>query len=194
VLNAYLESMSDAILDNGGTLVSYMGDGIMAVFGAPLDQPDHADRAVAAAREMAGGRLGRFNAWLAEEGHGTRFDMGIGINTGDVMSGNVGSQRRLEFTAIGDTTNTAARLETMTKGTPHQVFLSDSTRSALAAVPDDLASVGELEVRGRSGRLEVWTLAGVDKPVRETAMEEASPPPDGDQRRPPRPSRSAPRP
>jgi class 3 adenylate cyclase len=124
----------------------------------------------------------------------TRFDMGIGINTGDVMSGNVGSQRRLEFTAIGDTTNTAARLETMTKGTPHQVFLSDSTRSALAAVPDDLASVGELEVRGRSGRLEVWTLAGVDKPVRETAMEEASPPPDGDQRRPPRPSRSAPRP
>ncbi len=54
VLNRYLESMSDAILDNGGTLVAYMGDGIMAVFGAPLEQPDHADRALAAAREMAG--------------------------------------------------------------------------------------------------------------------------------------------
>ena len=124
--------MSDAILDNGGTLVAYMGDGIMAVFGAPLEQADHADRALAAAREMAGERLARFNAWLAEEGHGDGFAMGIGLNTGDVMSGNVGSERRLEYTAIGDTTNTAARLEGMTKGTPHQVFLSESTR----ALPD----------------------------------------------------------
>ena len=165
VLNRYLEAMSDAILDNGGTLVSYMGDGIMAVFGAPLDQPDHADRAVAAAREMAGERLAGFNAWVAEAGHGAGFEMGIGLNTGHVMSGNVGSERRLEYTAIGDTTNTAARLEAMTKGTPHQVFVSESTRACLAEEPADLVSVGELEVRGRSGRLVVWALSGVDKPT-----------------------------
>jgi adenylate cyclase len=163
VLNTYLESMSDAILDNGGTLVAYMGDGIMAVFGAPLEQADHADRAVAAAREMAGERLARFNAWLGEEGHADAFAMGIGLNSGDVMSGNVGSSRRLEYTAIGDTTNTAARLEGMTKGTPHQVFLSESTRASLSGEPDDLVEVGELDVRGRAQQLRVWAVASLDK-------------------------------
>ncbi len=163
VLNTYLESMSDAILDNGGTLVAYMGDGIMAVFGAPLEQPDHGDRALAAAREMAGERLARFNAWLAEEGHSDAFSMGVGLNSGDVMSGNVGSSRRLEYTAIGDTTNTAARLEGMTKGTPHQVFLSESTRSCLSGEPDDLVEVGELDVRGRTQQLRVWAVASLDK-------------------------------
>ena len=91
--------------------------------------------------------------------------MGIGINTGHVMSGNVGSKRRLEYTAIGDTTNTAARLEGMTKGTPHQVFLSEATRERLAASPEDLQQVGELEIRGREQKLVVWALTGVDKPA-----------------------------
>ncbi|MEA2468683.1 MAG: adenylate cyclase [Thermoleophilaceae bacterium] len=114
VLNIYLGEMSAAILDNGGTLVAYMGDGIMAVFGAPIEQPDHADRALKAAREMLGPRLKTFNDYLRAEGMGEGFRMGVGLNSGHVMSGNVGSERRLEYTAIGDTTNTAARLEGMT--------------------------------------------------------------------------------
>ena len=128
MLNHYLTEMSDAILDHGGTLVAYMGDGIMAVFGAPLDQPDHADRALAAAREMldAAGALQRVD----RERHGDGFSMGIGINSGPVMSGNVGSERRLEYTAIGDTTNTAARLEGMTKGSGYAVFVAESTSAA----------------------------------------------------------------
>ena len=65
LLNRYLSEMSDAILDHGGTLVSYMADGIMALFGAPIEQEDHADRAVAAAREMRDVRLASFNAWCA---------------------------------------------------------------------------------------------------------------------------------
>ena len=108
VLNDYLTEMSDAILDHGGTLISYMGDGIMAIFGAPLEQADHRDRALATAREMLR-RLERFNARMAERGLGDGFRMGIGINTGPVMCGNVGSERRLEYTAIGDTVNTASR-------------------------------------------------------------------------------------
>src|SRR6185312_16066295 len=68
VVNCYLNEMSEAVLDAGGTIVSYMGDVIMALFGAPLEQDDHADRALAAAREMIGPRLQRFNAWLVEEG------------------------------------------------------------------------------------------------------------------------------
>src|ERR1700684_228230 len=94
VLNRYLSEMSDAILDHGGTLVAYMGDGIMAVFGAPIVQDNHADRALATAREMLEIRLPRFNAWLLESGLGAGFRMGIGLNSGSLMSGNVGSQRR----------------------------------------------------------------------------------------------------
>ena len=76
VLNHYLSEMSDAIMDHGGTLVSYMGDGIMAVFGAPIEQPDHADRAVAAAEEMLGPRLDRFNEWLRAAGPQRRLPDG----------------------------------------------------------------------------------------------------------------------
>ena len=77
--------------------------------------------------------------------------MGIGLNSGPVMSGNVGSERRLEYTALGDTTNTAARLEGMTKGTPHQLYVADSTRARADGSPaDDLVEVGEFEVRGRT--------------------------------------------
>jgi adenylate cyclase len=158
VLNRYLSTMTDAIMAHGGTLVSYMGDGIMAVFGAPLDQPDHADRALAAAREMLE-RLASFNADLTTEGLGEGFKMGIGLNSGDVMSGNVGSERRLEYTTIGDTTNTASRIEGMTKGTPHQLFISDSTYRDLRVVPDDLIAAGTFPVRGRSEGVAIWRLA-----------------------------------
>src|SRR6185312_12542894 len=141
--------MTAAILDAGGTLVAYMGDGIMAVFGAPLEQPDHADRALAAAREMIGPRLSAFNRWIAEQGHDHRFVMGVGINSGPVMAGNIGSEQRVEYTALGDTTNTASRLEGMTKDSGHMLFVADSTRERLRTQPGDLVPVGELEVRGR---------------------------------------------
>ncbi len=158
-LNNYLREMSDAILDHGGTLVAYMGDGIMAVFGAPLAQDDHADRALAAAREMLGLRLPRFNAWLQAEGLGEGFKMGIGLNSGHVMSGHVGSERRVEYTAVGDTTNTAARIEQMTKGTAHMLLLSDATKEALNESADDLVYVEEAEIRGRVNKIKLWSLA-----------------------------------
>jgi adenylate cyclase len=160
IVNRYLSEMSEAILANGGTLVSFMGDGIMALFGAPIEQPDHAERAVRAAREMAGERLPRFNDWLAEQGMEHRFRIGIGLNSGPVMSGNVGSAERLEYTAIGDTTNTAARLEGMTKATGHQVYLAESTYERLGERPGDIQFVGELPVRGRQRTLRVWAMAG----------------------------------
>jgi adenylate cyclase len=163
-LNRYLTAMSEAILDHGGTLVAYMGDGIMAVFGAPLAQDDHADRALAASRDMLD-RLEGFNAWLREEGLHEGFKMGIGLNSGQVMSGHVGSERRLEYTALGDTTNTAARLEGMTKGTPHQLYVADSTRSYLRQPVDDLVEVGEFEVRGRTATVKLWSLAEEPEPA-----------------------------
>ncbi len=158
VLNHYLSEMSDAILDNGGTLVAYMGDGIFAVFGAPLEQRDHADRALRTAREMLETRLPRFNEWIRSEGLGDGFRMGIGLNSGMVMSGHVGSERRVEYAAVGDTTNTASRIEGLTKGTPHQLLLSDSTREALVEPAEDLVFVDEVDIRGRVAKMKLWGL------------------------------------
>jgi adenylate cyclase len=159
VLNRYVSEMSDAILDNGGTLVAYMGDGIMAVFGAPIEMAGHADCAVAAAREMLETRLPEFNEWLKTNGLGEGFRMGIGLSSGPIMSGTVGSERRLEYTTVGDTTNTAARLEAMTKGTPYPILLADATRRRLRDSPKDLVFVDELDVRGKRSRVRLWTLA-----------------------------------
>jgi adenylate cyclase len=165
VLNRYLESMSDAILDHGGTLVSYMGDGIMAVFGAPIEQPDHADRALAAAREMIYRRLPDFNEWLVGTYPGSEgFRMGVGLNSGPVSSGNVGSERRCEYTAVGDTTNTAARIEQMTKAGDHMLLVADSTRELLVETPVELVYAGEQGVRGRAGTVRLWTIQTGDAP------------------------------
>jgi adenylate cyclase len=158
VLNRYFGEMSDAVLDNGGTLVAFLGDGLIAVFGAPIECDDHADRAVAAAREMLEVRLPRFNRWLREHGYGGRFRMGIGMSSGPLMSGNVGSERRLEYTAIGDTVNTASRLEAMTKTTGRSILVAESTRDALLNPPHDLSFVGEFDVRGRESKIRTWTL------------------------------------
>ncbi len=158
MLNEYLTLMSDAILDHGGTLVSYQGDGIMAVFGAPLEQDDHADRAMAAVREMLRERLPRLNAWIAERSVGEPFTIGIGVCSGPVMSGNVGSERRLEYAAVGDTTNTAARLQGLTRESDHDVLVADATRAALTRPVPDLVAVGALDVRGRQVPAAVWTI------------------------------------
>ncbi len=162
VVNRYLGEMSEAILNEEGTIVAYMGDGIMAVFGAPLEQEDHADRALRAARAMLDHHLPRFGEWMKEQGFGEGFRMGIGLNSGDVVSGNVGSEKRLEYTALGDTTNTAARLEGMTKGTAHQLYCSETTKEMLVAPPDDLVFVEEVDIRGREQPLGVWSFEDGD--------------------------------
>jgi adenylate cyclase len=172
ILNVYLSEMSDAILEHGGTLVAYMGDGIFAVFGAPIEQADHADRALAASREMLEKRLPRFNAFLRDQHGNDGFRMGIGLNSGPFLSGNVGSERRLEYTAIGDTTNTASRLEGMTKGTPFMCFVADTTREALVGEADDLVFVDEFEVRGRQAKVKLWALPDPEAPEGEETAED----------------------
>jgi adenylate cyclase len=159
VLNRYLGDMGGTVLDHGGTLVSYMGDGIMAAFGAPVAADDHADRAVAAARDMVRQRLPEFNRWLAAERICDGFRMGVGLNTGPLMSGNVGSERRLEYTVIGDTVNTASRIESLTKDVPYPVLIADETRAAMHDAPDDLVYVDEFEIRGKQTRSKLWGLA-----------------------------------
>jgi adenylate cyclase len=159
ILNRYHEEMTDAVMAHEGTLISFMGDGIMAVFGAPIEQPDHADRAFAAAKEMLEARLPAVNQWMRERGVGEEFQIGIGLNSGPVMAGNLGSQRRLEYTTIGDTVNTAARLEGMTKGSGHSLFVADSTRELLSERDGELSYVDSMPVRGRAEEIRVWAPA-----------------------------------
>jgi adenylate cyclase len=162
-LNQYFSETSDSILEHGGTLVAYRGDGFLAAFGAPIEVEDHADRALATARDMVDVRLPRFNRWLLSNGIGEEVRIGVGLNSGPFMSGNVGSLRRLEYTINGDTVNTASRIEELTKTLGGPILLSESTRTALVRQPSDLRPVGEVEVRGRQSAVSLWTIDGDGK-------------------------------
>ena len=157
VLQRYQGTMSDAVLDHGGTLVDYLGDGLYAVFGAPIETVDHADRAVAAAREMVTTRLADLNGWLRAEGLSDGFHMGIGLNSGRVMSGTTGTDRRMEYAVLGDTVNTGARIQDLTKQTGRSILLADQTKTNMTGPTDGLAYVDEFDVRGKQSRIKLWT-------------------------------------
>jgi len=127
LLNEYFTEMTDLIFENGGTLDKYLGDGIMAVFGAPLTKPDDALRAVKTAIEMQKS-MARLNAdWEAQGKRSLR--MGLGINTGPVTAGNIGSSKRMDYTVIGDAVNLASRLCANAAG--GQILISESAYQSI---------------------------------------------------------------
>ncbi|OCK55278.1 adenylate/guanylate cyclase domain-containing protein [Bradyrhizobium sp. LMTR 3] len=142
------------ILDrHGGIVNKFLGDGFLALFGAPLEAPDPAHRAVAAAREMleANARVNEAASWPLR--------IGIGIHLGEVVAGNIGSPRRKEYTVIGDTVNFASRLEALNKDFNSQFLISEAVRDALGEACRDAVSLGEVEVRGYERPMAVWRLA-----------------------------------
>ena len=141
------------ILDrHNGIVNKFLGDGFMALFGAPLDAPEAASQAVAAAREMLLA-LDHIN-----EGSHWPLRIGIGIHFGEVVAGNIGSPRRKEYTVIGDTVNFAARLEQLNKEFNSQLLISASVRDALGGDGSDAVSLGEVAVRGYDRPMTVWQL------------------------------------
>jgi class 3 adenylate cyclase len=156
VLNAYLGRMTEIIVEHGGTINEFVGDGIVAFFGAPLRADDHAERAAACALAMQGA-LAELNPELAARGR-PRLEMGIGLNTGDAIVGNVGSEKRAKYTAVGTAINLAARVEGCTVG--GQVLLSPFTYEKVRAV----AEVGPplpVEVKGIKDPLLLYELRAV---------------------------------
>jgi adenylate cyclase len=129
ILNAYFEEMSEAIFQYGGMVDKYLGDGIMALFGAPIYNPGHADRAVSCAIEMQN-RIHYLNQREILKGR-TSIVIGIGISSGESVIGNVGSANRVEYTAIGDVVNTAARLEPLNKDYKTRILISETTKNKL---------------------------------------------------------------
>ncbi len=126
-LNPYLAGMTNVIHQHGGTVDKYEGDAIVAFFGEPIQYPDHARRAVAAALEMRKVLYDLNQQWIAEGRTKDGFEMGIGLNTGQVFVGLLGSEQRMNYTIIGDSANLAARLQDQTKEFGWPILISEST-------------------------------------------------------------------
>jgi adenylate cyclase len=159
LLNRYLTLMTERIHANGGIVDKFIGDGIMAMFGAPVQAPDDPQRAVRAACEMVRA-LERFNAEQEAAG-APPLKIGVGISTGVVVAGNVGSPGRLNYTVLGDTVNVAARLEGLTKEYGKPIIIGESTARSVAA-HFVLRALGEVPVRGRAEALQLYAVEGDD--------------------------------
>jgi adenylate cyclase len=130
---------------------------VMGLFGAPLDDARHADHAVAAARDMVE-ELGRLNARWVAQGKPT-VDIGIGINTGEMIAGNIGSEAIMSYTVIGDAVNLASRLESLNKQYGTRILISEATRSALTT-PVETRLIGDVVVKGKSHPVVVHEVLG----------------------------------
>lgn len=163
LLSRYLDGMSRAIVDHAGIVDKYLGDGIMALFGAPLPDPEHPAHACDAALAKLEA-LDQFNERCLSEGLiDQRFEVGIGLNTGFAAVGNLGSELRMDYTALGDEVNLAARLEGLTKAYGVACLISDATRQGLG---DRflLRELDEVRVKGRSAAVTIYELVGRSGP------------------------------
>jgi adenylate cyclase len=156
MLNEYFEVMVDVLFRMNGTLDKYVGDEIMALFGAPVDMPDAAFSAVRCALEMTKA-LREFNRTRMAEGQ-EEIKIGIGINTGRVITGAIGSSRTLQYTAIGDAVNTASRLCSIAK--PGEIILSENSMNRVRGMVDATA-LQPVKVKGKEQELRVYSVTGL---------------------------------
>jgi adenylate cyclase len=152
LLNRYFSLQVDVVFKHGGSLDKFIGDCIMAIWGAPLDDPEHAKHAVACALDMVD-TLIAFRRALGAEDSG--FDVGIGVHSGPAVVGLMGSQKRLEYTAIGDTVNLASRIEGLTKDAKRRVLVSKDT-VALCGDAFAFEHCGTFPVKGRAQPVELY--------------------------------------
>ena len=163
MLREFHTRMTAQIFASGGTVDQYMGDGILAVFGATAASPDDAASALNCA-EMMLETLERWNHEREEKGD-ARLDIGIGLNYGPVVLGDVGSEHGMSFTAIGDTVNTSARLQVLTRSLKTQLVVGDAVVRAIEALSPEVAAerlcrledLGEHSLRGRASPVRIWT-------------------------------------
>jgi adenylate cyclase len=159
LLNDYLSRMTDVIFRFEGTLDKYIGDGIMAVYGAPLDMPDHAASAIRSALEMQK----QLTEWNAERKEGPQLQIRIGINSGKAVAGEIGSVNKKEYTVLGDTVNTASRLESSV-AKPGMVVIGENTYEV---VKDqfECRPMGKTALKGKAKEVTVFEVLGPAKPA-----------------------------
>jgi adenylate cyclase len=154
-LNEYFSRMVDVVFDNRGTLDKFVGDMVMALFGAPLDDEDHAEHAVATAVAMVTA-LEDLNRGWAAEGRPT-LGIGIGVNSGEMIAGTIGSRQVRSYTVIGDAVNLGARLESLNKEYGTSIIISDATRRQLRT-PRTLRPLGSVVVKGKSVAVDIFEV------------------------------------
>ena len=155
MLHEYFTEMTEEILATDGVLDKFIGDAIMAFWGAPLDQPDHAERAVKSAQGMMK-RLIKMQE-RRKMANLPIFDIGVGINTGPVIVGNMGSQKRFDYTVIGDSVNIASRLEGLNKEFGTHIIISEATKSKLG--PDiEVHDLSFASVKGKAGAIRIFEV------------------------------------
>jgi adenylate cyclase len=157
MLNEYFTRMVTIVFRHEGTLDKFVGDMVMALFGAPLDDPQHADHAVEAALDMIAA-LGELNTQWKSEGR-AELDIGIGINTGPMIAGNIGSEAIMSYTVIGDAVNLGSRLESLNKEYGTRIIISDATRERLSR-PYRLRPLGDVVVKGKTQPVAIYELIG----------------------------------
>ncbi|QHW34239.1 adenylate/guanylate cyclase domain-containing protein [Paenibacillus rhizovicinus] len=168
VLNEYLDICTKAVFKYNGTLDKFIGDGVMAIFGAPISQPNHPELAVLAALEMKRQSAELEERCLREIGVPVRF--GVGINSGPAVVGNIGSQMlRLDYTAIGDTVNLAARLESNAR--PGQILISEETLNRVSG-QFETAFIGDIKVKGKERPVPVTEVHGQAEPTSSSGIRE----------------------
>ena len=155
VINRLLSALSDVVLVHDGTIDKYIGDAIMAFWGAPVDCADHERKAVSCAAKMLVA-LRHLNEQMLSEKL-PALGIGIGINSGPCVIGNMGGKKRFDYSVLGDAVNVAARLESSTRKYTCNVLIGEATA---IAVPDLVKHVDSIEVKGKSEKLEVYTLSG----------------------------------
>ena len=154
LINRFLTRMTDIIISNGGTIDKFMGDCIMAFWNAPLDMKDHANRAVKSAVEMQK-ELKQLNKELKKEKL-PEINIGIGINTGEALVGNMGSEQRFDYSVIGDDVNLASRLESSSKELGSTLVIGEKTKTQTQGYK--YKSLGTIKVKGKSEKIKVYTL------------------------------------
>jgi adenylate cyclase len=156
-LNEYFSEMVDVLFKHRGTLDKFVGDMVMGLFGAPIEDPAHADHAVLAAIEMVEA-LERLNVRWRAEGR-PALDIGIGINTGEMIAGNVGAEAIMSYTVIGDAVNLGARLESLNKDYGTRILVSEATRAKLTAAVAT-RPIGSVTVKGKTQPVVVHEVTG----------------------------------
>jgi adenylate cyclase len=155
ILNEYFTRMVEIVFEHKGTLDKFVGDMVMALFGAPLDDANHAEHAVDAALKMIR-ELNRLNEKWAAEGRPS-LDIGIGISTGPMIAGNIGSEAIMSYTVIGDSVNLGARLESLNKEYGTRIIISEATRDALPG-RYQLRPLGDVVVKGKTRPVAIFEV------------------------------------
>ena len=159
MLNEYLGAMTDIVFKYDGTLDKFIGDAIMALWGAPIGQPDHAERAVRCALAM-GEKLGELQKKWADEGKPV-LDTGIGINTGEMVVGNMGAEeKKMDYTVIGDHVNLGARVESLTRQYNNHIIITEFTYEKVKDIVE-VNKLGSVTVKGKERPLVIYDLVGV---------------------------------